>query len=406
MPPESIAQSTGFFVPFNPGDYILVFVSIILEALPFIIFGCILSGTLEELLPQRFIQRMLPLNRFLAIVCSSFMGFVLPMCECGIVPVMRRLLAKGMPASCAVTYMLSAPVINPIVLWSTMLAFTGFGAPYDIGSAKGVGMVLIRAGGAFIVAVTVGVIFERMTRKGVVVAKSDAKRIRLMETGESAQLIEEDLAAPQLVQIDGGVSPAKHGDEPGHVHSDACKHDHGRADHHHHDVHAHDHHGHDHAGHDHAHHHSPKRSILARIVGIAEIALSDFLDIAAFLVLGAGLAALVRSVVSNDALEQLGAAPVLPILLMMGFAILLSLCSEADAFVAANLGKMSVGAKMGFLVLGPMLDIKLFIMYQWVFTRRAVLVLVTSLIIEVFLISCAADLASYLFLGHLGQMNN
>jgi uncharacterized protein len=394
VPTESIAQSTGFFVPFNPGDYILVFVSIILEALPFIIFGCILSGTLEELLPQRFIQRILPSNRFLAIVCSSFMGFVLPMCECGIVPVMRRLLAKGMPASCAVTYMLSAPVINPIVLWSTMLAFTGFGAPYDIGSAKGIGMVLIRAGGAFIVAVTVGVVFERMTKKGIQVAKADPKRIRLTETGESQQLVEEDLAGKNLVQIGGLGSAAKpaHGEE-GHVHDETCQHDHSHNHHHEH-------------GHDHSHHHPPKnRGILARLVGITEIALSDFLDIAAFLVLGAGVAALVRSVVSNDALEQLGAAPVMPILLMMAFAFLLSLCSEADAFVAANLGKMSVGAKMGFLVLGPMLDIKLLIMYQWVFTRRAVMVLVTALVIEIFLISCAADLASYLLLGHLGQNN-
>jgi uncharacterized membrane protein YraQ (UPF0718 family) len=394
VPPETIAQSTSFFVPFNPGDYILVFVSIILEALPFIIFGCILSGTLEELLPQRFIQRILPSNRFLAIVCSSFMGFVLPMCECGIVPVMRRLLAKGMPASCAVTYMLSAPVINPIVLWSTMLAFTGFGAPYDIGSAKGVGMVLIRAAGAFIVAVTVGVIFERMTRKGIQVAKADPKRTRLMETGESQHLVEEDLAGKELVQIGGAGSIMKpaHGEE-GHVHDESCKHEHGH-------DHAHEHH------HDHSHHHHPpRRGILARLVGISEIALSDFLDIAAFLVLGAGVAALVRSVISNDAMEQLGSAPVLPILLMMGFAFLLSLCSEADAFVAANLGKMSVGAKLGFLVLGPMLDIKLLIMYQWVFTRRAVMVLATTLIVEIFLISCIADLASYLLLGHLGQGN-
>jgi uncharacterized protein len=393
VPPESITQSAGFFVPFNPGDYILVFVSIILEALPFIVFGCILSGTLEELLPQRFIQRWLPSNRFFAIVCSSFMGFILPMCECGIVPVMRRLLAKGMPASCAVTYMLSAPVINPIVLWSTMLAFTGFGAPYDIGSAKGLGMVLIRAAGAFIVAVTVGVIFERMTRKGIQVAKADPKRIRLMETGESHQLVEEDLAGKNLVQIGGMGSIAKpaHGEE-GHVHDETCKHDHSH-DHHHE-------HGHNHAH----HHHPPKRGFFARIIGIAEIALTDFLDIAAFLVLGAGLAALVHSTVSRAALEQIGAYPIFPIAAMMLFAFLLSLCSEADAFVAANLGSMSLGAKLGFLVLGPMLDVKLFIMYQWVFTRKAVTVLVITLVTSVFLIGCATDLLSWLLLGHIGQL--
>jgi uncharacterized membrane protein YraQ (UPF0718 family) len=389
VPTETIAQSSGFFVPFNPGDYLLVFVSIILEALPFIVFGCIISGALEELLPQRFIQRLLPKNRYLAIVSSSFMGFLLPMCECGIVPVMRRLLAKGMPASCAVTYMLSAPVINPIVLWSTMLAFTGFGAPYDLGTAKGLGMVLIRAGGAFITAVIVGVIFENMTRRGIQVAKADVKRVRLMETGESSQLLEQDLAGKELVQIGGVSATAPAHGEAGHVHDETCKHDH----------------DHSHApGDGHEHHHPPaKRGIMARIVGISEIALTDFIDISAFLVIGAALAAAVRSTVSNQALEQIGMTPILPILLMMGFAFLLSLCSEADAFVAANFGKMSVGSKLGFLVLGPMLDVKLLIMYHWVFTRKAVTVLVVTLITVVFLVSCAADGLAYLLLGHLGQ---
>jgi len=400
VPPETIPQATGLFVPFNPGDYILVFVSIILEALPFIVFGCILSGALEELLPQRFIQRLLPSNRFLAIICSSFMGFLLPMCECGIVPVMRRLLAKGMPASCAVTYMLSAPVINPIVLWSTMLAFSGFGTPYDLAGFKGMGMVLIRAGVAFITAVIVGGIFESMTRRGIAVAKMDAKRVRLMETGESTQLIDNDLGSPQVVQIGAVGSSSKENSEPGHVHTESCAHDH-EHDHHHHDhEHAHHHHGSEHV------HQPAKRGFMARLIGISEIALTDFLDIAAFLVLGAALAALVRSTVSNEALEPVGSTPIVPILVMMAFAFVLALCSEADAFVAANFGKMSIGAKVGFLVLGPMLDIKLFIMYQWVFTRRAVVVLVTTLITVIFLLSCAADLTAYLLLGNLGQVKN
>lgn len=146
--------------------------------------------------------------------------------------------------------------------------------------------------------------------------------------------------------------------------------------------------------------------MLARLVGISEIALTDFLDIAAFLVLGSAVAALVRSTVSNDALERVGAMPIIPILFMMLFAFVLALCSEADAFVAANLGKMSLGAKVGFLVLGPMLDIKLFIMYQWVFTRRAIIVLITTLITVIFLLSCAADLTMYLLTGTVGQMTN
>jgi hypothetical protein len=379
---------SDIFVPFKPGDYILVFTSIVLEALPFIVFGCILSGVLEELLPQRFLQRVLPKNRLAAICVSSGMGFLLPMCECGIVPVMRRLLAKGMPASCAVTYMLSAPIINPIVLWSTLLAFSGFGVPYDLGSVKGLGMVLLRAGAAFVTAVTVGLLFERMIRQGIEVARPDPKRLRLNETGESVALQHE--MESELVQI------APLGAGKPHVHDENCKHDH-EHDH----RHDHAHHRHapgekcEHEHHDRAHVHAQapqKRSLLNRLLGISEIAVGDFLDIVAFLVIGAAIAALMRSCLKQSVIDGFSAYPLLSIAFMMAFAYVISLCSEADAFVAANLTTLSVGSKLGFLVLGPMLDVKLTIMYRWVFTGRAVRTIVVTLLIAVFLQSLAVDL--------------
>jgi uncharacterized membrane protein YraQ (UPF0718 family) len=380
---------------FNFNDYLVTFFSIVLEALPFIVFGCIVSGALEELLPQRFIQKFLPKNRYLAIAQSSLMGFILPMCECGIVPVMRRLLSKGMPASCAVTYMLSAPIINPIVLWSTMLAFTGFGAPYDLGSARGVGMVLMRAGCAFVVACIVGVIFERMSQRGEEISRAGVERVRLIESDESRRLVEEEAADDAPAPI--GISPLgalpviqpAHDPHQGHSHGPGEK-----CDHDHHD-HSHDHHH--HAGHDHDHHHQhasagAKRSLMQRITGIADIALSDFLDILAFLVLGAAIAALVRTTVPVSVFESLSATVGLSILAMMLFAFLLALCSEADAFVAANLTTMSLGSKLAFLVLGPMFDIKLLIMYRWVFAPKAVKTLVMTLLVVIFAITLVVDL--------------
>ena len=169
----------------------------------------------------------------------------------------------------------------------------------------------------------------------------------------------------------------------------AHDHSHGPGDQHHHD---HEHH----AGHD--HHHGPTataatkpRSLLDRLTAIADIALGDFIDIMAFLVIGAALAAFVRNIITQSVFEQLAAYPHFLIAGMMCLAIALALCSEADAFVAANIGVQSVGAKLAFLVLGPMLDVKLYIMYRWVFTPKAVRVIVATLLIMVFTTTYLAD---------------
>src|SRR5262249_4616427 len=91
--------------------------------MPFIVLGALISGILEELVPQQFFTRIVPKNRFLAIGLSALLGLIFPMCECGIVPVMRRLLKKGLPLGCCIAYMLCGPIINGVVLASTWFAF-------------------------------------------------------------------------------------------------------------------------------------------------------------------------------------------------------------------------------------------------------------------------------------------
>ena len=76
--------------------------------------------------------------------------------------------------------------------------------------------------------------------------------------------------------------------------------------------------------------------------------------------------------------------PALAILCMMGLAVLLCLCSEADAFVAASFTTLHPSAKLGFLVLGPMFDLKLLLMYTRVFRKRLILTIAASVIVQVF----------------------
>jgi uncharacterized protein len=110
---------------FSFTDFSYAFLSVLLEGVPFILVGTLLSGVIDEFLPSRVMVRFVPRNALLGIGLSGAMGLVFPMCECGVVPVIRRLINKGLPASNAIAYMLGAPIVNPIVLLSTFAAFRG-----------------------------------------------------------------------------------------------------------------------------------------------------------------------------------------------------------------------------------------------------------------------------------------
>jgi uncharacterized membrane protein YraQ (UPF0718 family) len=305
---------------------ILIFTSIIYEALPFIVLGVLLAGLLEEFVPQQLIARMVPRSRALhvgAIAVGGLLGLVFPMCECGIIPVMRRLLRKGVPLSVCVCYMLAGPIINFVVMTSTWVAFSNnaiYGGPG--------GAVAVRVGMGFIVAFTTSLIVDRLHRR----------------VGSRALLV-------PLVAREAERS----GDDP-----DAAV---------------------------------QRRSWLRSLGNITETALHDFVDIMAFLVLGALIASVARVLIPQIGFDRvIRAYPLTTIPLMMFFAVVFCLCSEADAFVAANFQPIDLwpgAAKMSFLVLGPMLDLKLLLMYTRVFRRRLIVTIVISLVVQVFVYSVA-----------------
>lgn len=300
-------------------NFLLIFTSILYEALPFVVLGVVLAGLLEEFVPQQAITRVIPSNRSLAIVMGSLLGLVFPMCECGIIVVMRRLLRKGLPLSVCIAYMLAGPVINGVVIMSTYVAFNTpdpkmqlFGGPWNV--------VAIRLGFAFFIAVVTALIVEREYRKhGLTLLHPMVTRGLKQEAGD-----------------DNG--------QP--------------------------------------------RTWKDRIGSISTTALNDFVDIMAFLILGACLAGLGRLALQELDLEQrLASNAILSILLLMGAAVLFCLCSEADAFVAANFGMFwPPAAKMAFMVLGPMLDLKLYLMYTRVFRFRLIFTIIRSVVVLVFVL--------------------
>jgi uncharacterized membrane protein YraQ (UPF0718 family) len=99
------------------------FLGIFIEAIPFLLLGTVASGLIESFVSADDIARWMPRNPVLATVAGTFMGFLFPVCECGVVPVVRRLFAKGLPVSVGITFLLAAPALNPIALVSTYVAF-------------------------------------------------------------------------------------------------------------------------------------------------------------------------------------------------------------------------------------------------------------------------------------------
>jgi len=143
------------------------------------------------------------------------------------------------------------------------------------------------------------------------------------------------------------------------------------------------------------HHHAP---LSRKLSAVADHAVAEFLDVAVFLIAGAAVAAFVQTFVSRAILVNVGHSPVLAVPVMMALAVLLNLCSEADAFVAASFSAtFSVASQLAFLVLGPMLDLKLIIMYTMVFRRQLILILVPTILVVIFLAMQAFALAEYLF---------
>ncbi|WP_203719423.1 permease, partial [Asanoa siamensis] len=100
-----------------------VFVSVMVQAVPFLVFGVVLSAVIAVFVPPSFWARALPRHPALAVPVASAAGVVLPGCECGSVPIAGSLIRRGVTPAAALAFLLAAPAVNPIVLTATAVAF-------------------------------------------------------------------------------------------------------------------------------------------------------------------------------------------------------------------------------------------------------------------------------------------
>jgi len=143
---------------FSLSDFSFSFLSILLEGLPFLLLGTMIAGVIDQFLPVRLMARLLPRNAYAGVLVSGLLGILFPICECGVVPIIRRLMSKGLPPANAITYMLAAPIVNPIVAVSTFAAFRGQ-APLEV--------TLLRLGLGYGLAVAVGFVVHNLPLRRV-----------------------------------------------------------------------------------------------------------------------------------------------------------------------------------------------------------------------------------------------
>lgn len=306
-----------FTDPSATGDFFVAFLGILFEGMPYILLGTIISGLIDAYMPSNLMDRLLPKNPLAAILLSGTLGAVFPVCECAIVPVIRRLVQKGLPLSCAITYMLSAPIVNPIVVISTMSAYSGNDAVF---------MTMSRVGVAYFVCVLVGIIVQRFSVKTIL--------------------------RPDLYE---GINPTERPDE----HAFAEKADHKHADH--------------------DHDHGAKPAGGDRMVLAMRTAARDFLDTGMYFTIGVLITALYRTQIDQAKIADFASSDVLAVPVMMILSFVLSLCSTSDAFIAAQMVDFSPSSQLAFLTYGPMMDVKLVFMYLAVFRPKFVFSLAVGL---------------------------
>lgn len=253
-----------------------IFVSIIIQALPFLVLGVVLSGAIAAFVPVSFWRKALPKNPVLAVPVAGCAGLALPGCECASVPVTNGLIARGVTPAAALAFLLSAPAINPVVLASTYVAFPG--EPM---------IVVARFVASLATAIVMGWLWLRFGKA------------EWLKVGPRDHLV---------------------GSNSWHTFRLTATH--------------------------------------------------DFLHAGGFLVIGGLTAAALNVLVPQGWLDAVASQPFLAVLALAGLAVILSICSEADAFVAASLTEFSPTAKLAFMVVGPMVDIKLVSLQAGTFGRQ------------------------------------
>jgi uncharacterized protein len=310
---------------FNTG--FTLFLSLLVEAIPFLLLGVLFSGLLLLFIDERKLAAAMPKHPLLGAFCGSLVGFLFPVCECGNVPVARRLLMQGVPTPVAIGFLLAAPTINPIVIWATWTAFR------DLPE-----IVVLRVVFSLAIATIIGWVFSTQADLRPMLHKLVATSMPLPKRSYP------EAPASSLLQsgtflIDNQVAIRMDTPEFAIAASDSLV----------------------------------TKPLKDRLRLFLENTVQELRELGAVLVIGSAIAATVQVAVPRDIILSLGQDPITSILAMMVLAAVVSICSTVDSFFALSFASAFTGSSLiAFLVFGPMIDLKAIGLMLSIFKARAV----------------------------------
>lgn len=284
-----------------------IFLSLLIEGVPFILLGSFVASLVQEFVSPAAIARTGARLGRASIPVAALSGLVVPICECAIVPAMRRLREKGLGLAESATFLVAVPLINPIVIASTVVAFPGRPA-----------LILARFLGGFLVILLVAGAFALLERR-----RGKGRSGKHSGASEATIAIDVEKLRPRV-------------------------------------------------------------TLATRLRGAVEHTAIEFVEVIGYFSVGAMLSAIVQVFVPISSFFVFARAPFVAILAMIALAFILSVCSEADAFIGKSLlGAVPEAAVLAFLVFGPMFDLKNLLLLRRVLSRREITLLATVLLLAV-----------------------
>jgi uncharacterized protein len=266
---------------------------IVFGAFPFLFLGVVVATMIQLYAKKEWFTILTKSHPILSHIYIALFGLFIPVCECGNIPIIKKLMARGFGLSHAVTFLLAAPIVNPVTIFTTYQAFSDYP-----------GLVTFRIVGGFVLSIGIGMSFLLFKN-------------------------------PKQFLVPIHVDP----EEDSH--------------HHHHEN---------------------------RVEEFVSHFIVEFVDTFKYLFIGSIIAAFFQTAIPRDWFIQVGSNPLMSLLVMILFAFIISVCSNVDAFIALSFSNVFSNASLlGFLVFGPMMDIKTIAMIRGIFTARFTVIL-TSMI--------------------------
>ncbi|MEH2359815.1 permease [Nostoc sp.] len=304
-----------------------LFLSLLVEAMPFLLLGVLFSSLLLFFVDERKLVEKMPKNPLLGALVGSLIGFLFPVCECGNVPVARRFLIQGVPTPVAIGFLLAAPTINPIVIWSTWTAFRD--QPE---------IVVLRVVFSLVIATIIGYVFSFQKDLNPILQPAIARYMKFNppaqpETKRRGKRyeVQQEATVPNLLQsgtyILGGKAGIPLRIDANFVPPTSNS--------------------------------TSNKPLADKLRLVVDNSIQEFRELGGIMVIGSAIAAAIQILAPRELILSLGAGPITSIVVMLILAVVVSICSTVDSFFALSFAStFSSGSLLAFLVFGPMIDIK------------------------------------------------